>query len=347
LIQSEEGEPLATDTYSGSFTTAAGQGGGGDCDPDGVSDDWGTYSLSKNGSYGQTSAADPVPLAEDPFALYVGVMGPQAGPAVTGGFLALPNGGNRPLQGFGTAYFFTESAATEAAIDTAYPAGNYALHFSQTGQPERVIAMNMPAANVPVPKIINFADAQAVNANLNFNLQWNPFTGAGANDHLSLVISDAQSGVVFEAPDLCVPRELPVTATSVILPAGTLQMDKTYHASLTFMRTFYFVTNAVPSMAGFGALSKSTEFTVKTGTGGGGGGAPARFTGYRLLPGGETEMDLTGTTAASYTIQRTSNLLLQGWQPVGVVIMDAAGKTTFRDTDGGKIMPLFYRAVTN
>jgi hypothetical protein len=164
---------------------------------------------------------------------------------------------------------------------------------------------------------------------------------------LSLIIADTLGGIAFQAPDPCVPRELPVTATSITLPAGTLQNNRSYRGSLTFSRSFYWNTNSIPEMAGFGSLTKQTEFTLKTGTGGGTGPDPARFTGYRLLPNGNPELNLTGTALRTYTIERSPTLVAPAWQNVGTVLMNAAGQGRFEDTQTGKTFPLFYRAVGN
>ncbi len=345
-LESEAGDPLPSGTYAGSFTTGQGSGGGEDCDPSGVPATWGAYTLSKSSSYQQTSTADPVPVAESPFAFSVLANGPQAGPAATAGSLTLPNNTSQTLQALFGFLTFSDTPATDAALDAAYPAGNYTLRFTQTGQPERVIPMTMPAASVPVPKIANFAAAQAVNAAQGFTLSWNAFTGAGASDYLSLTITDGLGNLLFQAPNPCVPRELPVTATSIVIPANTLETNKSYSAMLAFGRTFYSSTNAVPEMAGFGGVSRSTEFTINTGTGGGA-ADPARFTGYRLLPNGNPQMNLTGTAAHAYTIQRTSSLVTPAWSNAGTVTMDGAGAAVFEDTAAGKTFPLFYRAVAN
>jgi hypothetical protein len=341
-LTSSSGVPLAT--VSGSFKT--GSSGGGGCDQTGLPPGWGNYSISKSGFYEQTSAADPLPAAQSPFLFGAFVRGPSSGPAVTGGSVTLPDNTRDDLQGLGGFFVFSDNPSTEAALDSTYPAGGYTLRFTQTGQPERVIAMTMPAGNPPVPKIANFPAAQAVNASQDFTLSWGAFTGAGANDSISLSISDGAGKTVFLVPDLCVPRTLSVTATSIVLPAGTLISNQTYTATLSFGRTFYFSTNDVPQMAGYGSVMRSTRFTIKTGS------VvsppdPARLTGSRLLPSGDPEIDLTGTPTRSYSLERTGNLTTPNWTPVGSVVMDATGKGIFQDTQPGNTFPLFYRAVAN
>jgi hypothetical protein len=342
-LTSSTGVPLIT--VSGSFRTGSSSGGG--CDQTGLPPGWGNFSIYKNSSYEQTTAADPLPAAQSPFVFGAFVRGPSGGPEVTGGSVTLPDNTRNDLEGLGGSFFFSTNPPTQAALDSAYPAGSYTLRFTQTAQPERVITMDMPAFNSPVPKIANFSAAQAVDATQDFTLNWGPFTGAGANDFISLVVSDDLGGVAFQAPDLCVPRNLLVTATSIVIPARALKTNQTYMAALSFGRIFYFSTNAVPQMAGYGSIMRSTRFTIDTGSGGPGLPDPAGVTGTRLLPNGNPEMDLTGTPTRSYSIERTGSLSTPNWTPVGTVGMDATGKGIFQDSQPNKTFPLFYRAVAN
>ncbi len=349
-LESAEGVPLPEDTYVGVFTTGSTAGGGG-CDPDGIPDDWGAYNFGKSGAFVQTSTADPVPGAEEPFNFAATVKSPQAGPAITAASVTLPGGTRKNLNAvpLGGLLFFADTPASEAALDAAYPGGNYTLRFTPSGQAERTVNMNLPAAWPPVPKVANYSEAQAVNPRQDFTLRWNAFTGAGAQDFISLVISSTNllgATVVFEAPDPCVPRALPVTATSIVIPANTLQPNQTYQATLTFGRLGYFSTNAVPDMAGSAYVTRSTDFTLRTGAGTVV-GAPARFTGYRRLPNGNPELTFTGTSSHPYTLQRATSLTARDWVNLGTVTTDATGRGVYEDTQPGKQPPLFYRALTN
>ncbi|NLH74515.1 MAG: Ig-like domain-containing protein [Verrucomicrobia bacterium] len=342
LLESQEGELLPEDEYQGVFLTAMNSG---ECDPDGVPDTWGTYGVQKTARYEQTSAADPTPEKEQPFFFSAIVFAPAMGPAIASASVTLPSGSAKPLTNeLANLWAYMDYNTNEAALDSAYPAGNYTLRFALTNQPERVITMNMPATKPPVPKILNYAEAQAVNAAQDFTLRWNQFTGAGANDSISLIVHTTNGTIVFRAPDLCVPRPLPVSATSIVIPANTFKSNATYTASLTFHRTGYSSTNAVPEMAGSSGVGKSTSFTIKTGTGGS--AAQARFTQSRLLPNGNPEMTLTGSPQTKYTIERSKTIgQSAAWTTVGIVNTDTTGKGVFEDTQAGKAPPLFYRAV--
>ncbi len=350
LLESAENVPLPEDTYRGVFVTGS-AGGGGGCRPDGLPETWGGYSLFKSGSYVQTTAADPQPAPENPVQFGAFVSSPRNGPLATAGSVTLPNGTQKTLSAapFGGYLAFYEDFTNSAALDAAYPAGTYTLRFTQSGQPERQISLPMPASAPPVPKIANYDAAQTINPALDFTLQWNTFTGAAGLDSISLSIVETNlSGetVVFQAPDMCVPRELPVTSTSIVIPAGTLQANRTYQASLTFSKLGYAATNAVPDMAGAAGITRTTEFTLRT-SGGAVVGVPARFTGYRRLPNGQIELTFLGTPAHPYTWQRATSLSARDWTSAGTVTTDATGRGVFTDTPGGPSAVRFYRAVTN
>jgi len=347
-LESEQGFELPEGMYAGAFTTAAGSGGGDPCDPNGVPETWGFYSVSRFFSYEQTSAADPVGSPEDAFQFGAILTSPQAGPAVTAAEVIVPPNVSKTLEGipFGGFFAFNDTRTTAAALNTAYPGGNYTLKFTQTGQAERSIAMSMPATTPPVPKISNFTEAQAVNAAQAFTLRWNVFTGAASDDSVMLSILD-QSTIVFQAPDPCVPRELAPTATSIEIPANTLAANKTYLATLSFSDGFYFSTNTVPDMSGFGAVSSSTDFSIKTTGGGAEPAAPARFTAYRMLDNNRAQMSLTGTASRTYTLERATRLGPGDWQTAGTVVMSATGNAVFEDPQPAGGRSLFYRAVAN
>lgn len=340
-IQSEDGGTLAT--ISGSYTV--GDGGPGPCDPDGVPDSWGSYGIYKSTSFRQLSDTVQEPATDElPFVFSAIVASPSGGPVVTSGSVTRPGGVQNALTFFGSVGQYVESPATEEALNTAAPAGGYTLRFTPTGQAERVINMTMPAGAVPRPRVANHAAAQAVNAGADFTLRWDAFSGADADDRIFLQIADGDGNTVFQAPDPCVPRDLPVNATSVVIPGGTLASNRVYEATLQFARAFYFSTNAVPEMSGLGTLTGATQFTIQTG-GGAGPGAPATFGNFRLTPGGNPAFELTGTAGRSYGIQRSGSVDAANWPEIATVTMSTSGVAAYEDTQPAKVFPLYYRAV--
>ncbi len=347
-LESATGLPLPVDTFTGSFFTSAANP---DCNQNPFPITWGSYGVSKRSDFVQTSSADPAPGDEEAsFVFTAFVMGGTAGGgAITAASFTPPSGSAITISNlFGTGTFF-DMAPDEAALNTAYPPGAYTIRFTRTPDPERVITMTMPPNAPPIPRIVNFTEAQSINAGADFTLQWNGFTGADADDFISLYIMETNGAIVFQAPDLCVPRPLPVTATSIVIPANTLSSNRTYNAGILYGGMFYFSTNAVPQMAGSGAVNRSTRFTVSTGAGGGGTNNPPTasiISDVRLLPNGNPQFTLTGTVGATYRIERTGNLANPSWQSAGLVVITAAGNIDFEDTQNPKTFPLFYRAVS-
>ena len=315
------------------------------CDDQGLPSGWGSYALHKNSNFTQLSEADPLPEDRSTaFTFSALVTRSQLGGDLDSASVTLPNAKEKPLLVFGGMAQFVGPEPTDASLNNAYPAGIYLLRFKQAATPERVILMSVPIHPAPVPKILNFVHAQAINAGADFTLQWNGFPGAGNDDHLLFSITDSQGAVVFQATDRCAPRELPVTATSIVIPAATLRTNETYFADLTYQRLFYDSTNAVPQMAGFGDLSRKTSFTVKTAESGAATAATLSFS--RLLLNGNPQFLVTGTPVRSYGVERTRVLPAQTWISVGNVLLDSDGHAVFEDTEAGKTFPLYYRVVT-
>lgn len=329
------GNPLPADEYSGLFIT--GSSTNDPCLP--VDDGRGSGGPAKHLFYVQTSAAAPVPDPEGP-ATFLGMTTSPTNNPVTAARLQVPGGPLLTLTNFfGRAFLTMEEYASQGALDTARPAGNYTLQLTRvSGSPSA--SVNLSASYPPTPQIQNYAACQAVDAAANFTVQWNGFTGATANDSIGFSITDTNplSSWQWNAPDPCVPRDLANTATSITIPANTLQPGKTYEASLTYARLTDSKTNAIADLTLAAWLYKTVDFTIRT-TGSGGGAA--RFTGWRVLPGGNLELKLQGPVGKSYWIE-FAETPTGGWLPAGLQTIPAGGVVTFQMTTGSS--PLFFRA---
>jgi hypothetical protein len=340
-LESQTGQPVAS--INGTFTTGGGVPG---CNGNGIPTGWGSYGINKNVSYLQTSSADPTPSTNVAAFIFSSSVVAPAAATLSAASVELPDSTQNTMMVFGGTAAYFEEAATETALDTSYPPGNYTLRFTLTGQTQRVIPMTMPANTVPIPKITNFGASQNVTATADFTLQWNGFTSLTGGENISFSISDVAGNTLFTAPDACVPRDLPASAKSIVIPANTLLPGRSYTGMLIFGRTFYSNTNAVPQMAGFGNLIRITEFTITTSSGGVV-TIPATLSNVRLLPNGNPEFNLTGTAGRSYNILRSGNVGATSWPSIGTVTMDVTGAAVFEDTQTGKVLPLFYKAVGN
>lgn len=312
----------------------------------------GLYTLTKQFQYLQ-SAAD-VLMPHDvsvPFSFSAFVQGPTFGPAVTNASFTPPSGVRQLITNqFGLPNYIS-AHPTEAALEAAFPPGAYLYRFQQIGLPERSVTMNLPATPPSIPRIVNIAAAQAVDAAAPFTLSWNAFSPTGPGANIQLTIIDEIGNIVFTAPNFCVPRVLAPGDTSVTIPANYFLPGLKYEGILRFGTTFHSDTNSVPGMSGYGNLSRSTSFPLKTSGGGGGGPLPepaaARFTAFQLLSNGRPQLTLTGTPTRSYTIQRKGNLAATIWATAGTATMSAGGSAVFEDPTVNLQFPAFYRAVGN
>jgi hypothetical protein len=342
-LENPAGLRLPSGTYSGHFRT----GSGIPCDP---TPPRLTGAATASTAMAPSSSAPPAtrpPLSGGQgFTFGTFVTSPPLGPAATNGSLTRPDGSRTNLLTIPGNYLQSyERAGTDAALDALAPPGPYTLRFTQVGSPERSIVIDVPTNHPPIPRITNFEAAQAIDANADFVLAWNGIPDAGERDSISLTVVGADGRLVFMAPDPCVPLELPASATSVVIPARTLPTNSLASATLVFNRLYYFSTNEVPKMSGFANLGRTVQFNLATGSRPAP-ASPATFSEYRLLANGRPQLLLSGSPGRAYTIQRAGTPgPAAGWSTVATVTPDAAGRTTFEDSQTGASFPRFYRAV--
>jgi hypothetical protein len=343
-LKSAAGQPLATVT--GNYKIASNSGGSTNevCPP--VTPTPGAYTVSKNLQYLQSSAADPVVAPGSPGLFAVSVESPPAGPAVTNGSVTFPSGTSTNLALQAGVFRRFESYTTEAALEGARPGGSYTVRFNQSGQPERVITMALPATPTIIPKIADYAEAQAIDATNDFTLQWNSFSPQGPGVFVRLIITDELGNLIFLAPNPCVPRALDPTATSIVIPANYFRPELNYLGQLQFGLNFYSSTTDVPQMVGYGAVQRDTSFALKASSACGT-AVPAKITSHRVLPNCHPEFSFSGTAGKIYTIHRTGSLTSPTWSILNSVTMSASGTAVFKDIDATVKFPAFYRAVGN
>ena len=316
------------------------------CDP--TTPTLGSYTVVKLLEHRQTSAEEVVPRIGKPGIFTTTISSPPAGPTVTAGSLTLPSGTKQDLASQFGIFNLSGQYDTEAALEGAYPQGGYTVRFNQTAQPERAIAMAMPATPAVIPKIANYAEAQTIDAAKDFTLQWNSFSPQGPGAFIRLIITDERGNLVFMAPNPCLPRTLDPTATSIVIPVKYFSPAVNYQGQLQFGLNFYSSTIDVPQMVGYGAVQRNTSFTLKAaGADGTVTLTPAKFTNYRVLANGHPEFNLSGTAGKIYTIQRAGNLTNPSWSALGPVTINASGTAVFEDTDAALKLPVFYRAFGN
>jgi hypothetical protein len=260
--------------------------------------------LFKAAWHTQTSDADPelLPQAQDPFDLTASaylseevLADPDALLFITG-MTWRAGTGLYPMDfdpGAG-AFRFYDGAVTAQVLNLRYPPGNYrfTLHSVITGDTTYTVPL---AADdyPPAPKVTNFPAAQQIDPARDFTLRWSEFTD-GDGREIWVQITVAASGQVVFAPP-----PLDGAATSVLIPAGTLEAETNYQALLTFRRYTHadFGTTQPSVYAGFEANN-----IVPLRTGSSGSPAPPRFAGWKRLANGDLELTVESQAGQPLTL---------------------------------------------
>lgn len=247
----------------GSFSTGAGSVDPCDGGP-GQDSGQGFALLQKLVHYVQTGNAEPVFDAENEavfYAMYRGASNQTinavniSGPALDETLL--------PTFGF---YTFNEVFGSASALDAAYAAGEYTMAASSTeGAFEASLAVGT-AAEATIPRILNLEEMRTMDVSSPFILTFNGIPGAGENDSISISFSGGD-GSTFFAPDPCGNIELPATATSIEIPAGTFSSGVTYEGSIIYSRMTDMDSTSIPDTFATASLTASTRFTITIGGG--------------------------------------------------------------------------------
>jgi hypothetical protein len=321
------GDPLEGDT-SGFFTTSSG----------GTSTGSGTnrlteFAISKLHFYQQTNANPPALDPDFPylFSASTTLASNRTANSVT---VAIPTGAVSNLtQNFlhPENYFLFTPFTSLTSLNSTYPVGNYVFTVAAATSNQQV-TVNLPAAvgNPNAPHVANFAAAQSVNAAQAFQLSWDPFQGGTAADSISVSIGEA-----FQSPAPGAPGALNGTATSLTIPAGTLQPNSNYSASISFLR-FSGTSNA--SYTTSASLSTATDFNLVTSSGSVTG--PLVLTNAARSAGAFT-FNVISSPGQTFTVEYSSTLLTNQWLPL-LTTNSASGLV--RITHAASNPYLFYRA---
>jgi hypothetical protein len=308
-LRDKAGNDLPPNTYAGSFTT---QGGSGGC-PGASPVEASAFGLMKQALYLQSDAGTPV--------------GAPTNAAMVMGYSQIPNAAGRAAVEFPASpaplphqlkFFqsligvemYTESFASVAAMDLAYPAGNYDFELRQ---PESTVVAHVvlvfASGGYPtLPRLSNFTAAQAIDPAADFTLTWDAFAGANTNtDAIQIEVTDRNGQVLFSAPDSCANRPLPATATAIVLPKNTLASGQTYTLTLSF----FHLNDSGKTMPGttakgFTAVVRQTRTTIKTT--GGLPDAPAPIIRSIALVNGKLTLLVDSATDRSLTLEHTTGL---------------------------------------
>lgn len=298
--QSADGEPLEMDPF-GSFTTSSGGSSG-----------TGTnamtrFTLGILHAYDQTSTALPTPEATAPYS-FSAITALASNRTATNVLLVLPTGSRSNLmrnffqpENF-TLFAFNTNLAT---FNTTFPSGNYTFNVQATAS-NQMVAVNFPPtlAQPGAPHVSNYTAAQTVDASQPFMLTWDAFPGGTSADFVSVAIGES-----FSSTNAGLPGALPGTATSITIPAGTLQASSNYDGTIGFYR-FIGTTNGT-SYSTLVYRATTTQFTLTTRNGSATG--PLILTNAVYAP-GNFAFDVLCSPGQTVTVEYRTNLAAGLWR---------------------------------
>ena len=303
------GNILPPGIFQGSFST-------GEVDPclgGGETSDDGAFTIGKTLSFVQTTDAAPV---ADPEILpaFSAFYRAEANITVNEVTLSLPAGENVEVPSvLGMFFMLTEEFETAAALESGYPEGTYGFSADTSAGTKTVNLTLGNTADVAVPRILNLIDLKTMDPASAFTLQFSPFPNPGENDSIFISISGDETN--FFAPDLCNDRELPNTATSLVIPAGTFKAGGVYSGSIRFSRLTD-MDSSLPNNFGSAAVAAETHFEFTLG----GGPEPTAPTWSApvLRPNGTVEFTVTGEAGRTFIIEAASEL--GDWHPLSTQV---------------------------
>lgn len=300
--ESALGDPLGGLPF-GTFTTGTGGGGGGGTGTNAIT----SFTLGMTQNYHQTSTASPALDTNAPYS-FSAITSLSSNRTATNVLLTLPTSSvSNLVQNFFAPEMFTLFAFNTnlTTFDTTFPSGNYTFTVQAVASNQTVI-VNFPSTLLQpgAPHLTNYTAAQSVNPTQPFVLGWDAFPGGVSTDFVSVVI-----GSVFSSTNIGSPGALPGTATSLTIPAGTLQPDSIYDSLISFYR-FVSTTNGSGYVTGV-YRATFTDFTLITTSGSGAG--PLVLTNAAFAS-ANFSFDVLCFTGQTVTVEYRTNLLAGQWQ---------------------------------
>ena len=294
------------------------------------------YDVFKEHVYVQTSNGPP---AATEFVFRASVEAESNG-SILGAVIETPFGQTVPLtRGSGGDFQLQDSRASQDALDTDYPDGNYRLIIDTQNDGPRTIPVMITGAMYPSePQLSNYDAAQVINAAADFVLTWNPFLDGTAQDHIDVQIEDSLNAEVFDTPGHGNAGALDGLATSVTVPAFTLAPAETYEARILFQKILRADDAGYPGVVGRVGYSARTFAGIATLPAA---NPPPLIQNYQLLGDGSLQFNISTLNGGTYQIQGSPNMI--DWTPIGT-ISARSGLSTFTvpPPSGGSY---FYRAV--
>ncbi len=236
-----------------SFATASGTSNGVDVE---------SYGLEKKVAYHQSDSGAPT-LVSNSFQFEASVS-PNGSNSVLSASVRLPDTSTRALQSTDEGFEFSSSFASQAALDAAFPPGNYGINISTARNGQKTFNFfNYPATVFPPAlHVSNYSAAQNVNPGADFVLSWDSV--AGTADLIEVEIEGDNTNFFFGSPSAGSPNSLTGAATSFTIPANVLPAAQSFTASIRVYKVLSFDNTAYPGAIGYQTFRSKTEFSLKT-----------------------------------------------------------------------------------
>ncbi len=300
------------------------------------------YAVFKGEKYNQVNASSPTLGSGNPYR-FGAVVAPALPGAVQSASVSGPGGTPQPLTPDPLYDWLSINAKfpTHNALEAAAPTGNYTLVVNTVHDGQKTLTLQLPAETFPpAPHINNWTAAQVVNPTTDFALKWDEWGGGTTNDLILVLVGNQNTGAInFRSPNPLQPGALDGTATSVVIPGGSLQPNTPYLVELSF---FKIVSVDAASYAGAAGLASfesftdsgimTTNSTVTT---------PLELTAVNFSSGGFV-LRLTGQVGRTYRVQGSPNL--SNWSDLVTTNLPNAS-VDLLDPQAGNFTSRYYRAL--
>ena len=163
---------------------------------------------------------------------------------------------------------FTSTAfPSRASLDAACPGGEH--RFSILGANDGLISpvINLSGDSYPTnpPHIQNFDEAQRIDSTKDFTLKWDPWTEGTTNDACFVLMRKLPDKTpVSNTPFLQEVSRLDGTATSIVIPAGTLNPAQQYEIYVRFDKIVHRDVTTHAGLLTQASYASGTECSLKT-----------------------------------------------------------------------------------
>ena len=317
-----------TSGFEGFFVTG-GSGSG-----SGSTNKYSTFDIGTAWSYDQTSTGAPTLDVSNSYEFLANVNLSSNRTALSN-TITLPNSSvsNMTQDPFASYEFFFGATETNLTVfDNTFGSGSYVFTVFATSSNQQV-AVDLPEslAQPPAPQVANFTAAQSVDASQPFTLQWDAFANPASQAFIYVTVGNAYTSA--PAGD---SNAIPASATSLQLPAGTLQSNTTYLPTIGFFNGVITTNGSTLKTAYREAI---TTFPLVTT----GGASPTLVLTNLSLSKTSFSFSINAPENLTLAIQYNTNLGSSSWQTLfatnagpGVIQVDIPFSPTNRS--------IFYRA---